>query len=332
MWYPHYLLEARHELLDQNPHREVEQDVFRRVEEHFALLQFQLIKSLTVKDEFRFAVQGDGGWVRRKGLGEQIHDVEMAERGVPWDMSFVREENERQDERERGEYAERRWKRQKEKDKDELCQEWLQWYHTLAWMCRGLLDMPVLRYGRGDLNTADVPCLVEAVSRLSVFWDDSYTGAAAEGDVQMAETLPAVPQQMAAALADPFVPDALEGSTASPPAQEESVLSGSEDGVAIAPTRRTDSPAQAVAQQSLHTTDAQVRAQSPEHEEFLRRCTRSGVVVTAPRTDSPAQPTVQESDEITPFSHRHWYEEFMDYPMIRRIRIRRIPRDMAPWR
>lgn len=194
--------------------------------------------------------------------------------------------------------------------------------------------MPVLRYGRGDVNTADVPCLVEAVSRLSVFWDDSYQGAAADGVDQMVETLPAGPQQLAAALADPFVPadDALEGSTASPPAQEESVLSGSEDGVAIAPTRRTDSPTKAVAQQSLHTTDAQVRPQSPAHEEFLRRCSRSGVVVTAPRTDSPAQPTVQENDEITPFSHRHWYEEFMDYPMIRRIRIRRIPRDMAPWR
>lgn len=334
VWYPHYLLEARRELLDQNPHGEVEQDAFRRVEEHFALLQFQLVKSLTVKDEFRFAVQGDGGWVRRKGLGEQVHDVEMAEGEVPWDMSFVREENERQDERERGEYAERRRKRQKEKDQDGLCRDWLQWYQTLAWTCRGLLDMPVLRRGRGNVNTADVPCLVEAVSRLSVFWDDSYQGAAADGVDQPAEDLPAVLQEMDATPADPFVPtdDALEGSRASPAAKAESVLSGSEDGVAIAPTRRTHSPAQAVAQQSLHTTDAQVRPQSPEHEEFLRRCTRSGVVVTAPRTDSPARPTVQESDEITPFSHRHWYEEFMDYPIFRRIRIRRIPGDMAPWR
>jgi len=298
------------------------------------MLQFQLIKSLTVKDEFRYAVTGNGGWWRRKGVGEQEHDVEMAEGEVPWDMSFVREENERQDERERGEYAERRRKRQRQRDKDDCCRDWMQWYNALAWTCRGRGDMPVLRYGQGDVNTVDVPCLVEAVSQLSISWDDDYQGAAADGVDQMAEGLLAVPQDMAAALADPFVPtdDASEGSTASPPEQAESVLSGSEDGVAVAATRRTEFPGQAVAQQSRHTTDAQVRAQSPEHEEFLWRCSRSGVVVTAPRIESPAQPTVQESDEITPFSHRHWYEEFMDLDFVRRIRTRRIPRNIAPWR
>lgn len=444
-WYPHFLLLARIELLDANPHREEEQDEFRRVDEHFALLHFEFVKGMRAKDAFRYEVN-KRLWRRYKGVAEQVKDMELANGELPDDMSYVREENAMQEVRERNEWVGRKRRWQSRRDSEECAQEFWRWFNMNAWACTGRWDMPVLRYGRGTMNTAEVPVFVDAVSKVASVWQDDYPAVPIDEHAQ-AETLLAVPEEMdplaapfvplipagdapapgemdalaapshptndavvpeemdalaelfvlggyaavpqemdalaepfapldhatlpeemdalpqpfvsashahvampkeMGALAEPFIPaghaaaplgmvaalaeplfptgDAAEGSSnsLSPLAQEWTLPSGNGDGT----VERIDSPAQPVAEQPRNGADPQVRAQSPQ-EDFLQRCNRRGVVITSPRIESPAQPAVEE---VAPFSDRLWYEEFMDLIPVTAIRIRRIPRRMAPWR
>jgi len=381
-WYPHYLLEARRELLEQDPSREddPEREEFCKREEHFALCQFELIKRMTVKDEFQFAAKSDGG-VRKKLQGEQEQDVHLANEVLPWDMAFVRAENERQDARERREHvgrgerkereeqAARQWRMEREererrqrleaqqrRNNENFCEEWMQWYNALGWTCQGRTEMPVIAYGSDFINTADVQVLVAAAYARSISWIDSDPDSSFDESDQRADTLPAVTQQMAAALAHPSAqtldpspgnaattPDGLltleqhrsmadEEGTSSPPALEELLRILNGHGIVVAAAQRAESATQPVIEQLRNRTDAQATASSPAHEEFLRRCNRSGVAVTAPRTESPAQPVVREIQEIAPFSHRRWYEEFLDLaPIRRRVGRIRVPKGQAGW-
>lgn len=212
-WYPHFLLLARIELLDANPHREEEQDEFRRVDEHFALLHFEFVKGMRAKDAFRYEVNKRGRW-RYKGVAEQVKDMELANGEVPDDMSYVREEDARQEVREKKEWSGRKRRWQSRRDSEECAQEFWGWCNLNAWACTGRWDMPVLRYGRGTMNTAEVPVFVDAVSKVASVWEDDYPAVPIDGHAQ-AETLPAVPQEMDP-LAAPFVPLIPAGDAAVP--------------------------------------------------------------------------------------------------------------------
>ena len=103
IWYPALFEEARWELEAENPNRNQEREDFLRREEHLALCQLQLMKNMHKHKDFKS--------LRRS---EKIMTFQEARHLEPQDMTFVREENQRQEERERREHEarqRRKWQR-----------------------------------------------------------------------------------------------------------------------------------------------------------------------------------------------------------------------------